>query len=345
MEHRIYKGIARVWGDGPTVMKGYNVEGVARIIKGKWDSFADPVGIGLDATKFDMHVSAAMLEWEHSVYQDLFPGDRRLRKLLRWQVDNVGRGYAEDGKLKYKVRGKRFSGDMNTALGNCLIMCAMVHAYAKVRGVECKLVNNGDDCVVFMERKEEEKFRKDLSVWFLRLGFRMTVEATVDVLERVEFCQMRPVFNGETYVMVRNAHVALQKDSMSTIGLDHYKTLECWLTAVGNGGVAICAGVPVMQEFYQCYVRSGKGRVSRIGDDTSMQTGLALMSIGMEGTYREVTAGARLSAFLAWGITPDEQIALEREFGATTIEYNNPDDIDDTNLYYNSIIHELTVPR
>lgn len=68
IEHRIYKEIAKAFGDGPTVMKGYNVQQVGRICAGKWFSFRNPVAVGLDATKFDMHVSPAVLQWEHEIY-------------------------------------------------------------------------------------------------------------------------------------------------------------------------------------------------------------------------------------------------------------------------------------
>ena len=70
--------------------------------------------------KFDMHVSPAALAWEHSIYTSIFPRDKFLKKLLRWQMNNRGAGYCGDGSLKYSVTGKRFSGDMNTGLGNCL---------------------------------------------------------------------------------------------------------------------------------------------------------------------------------------------------------------------------------
>jgi len=128
VEHDLYAAIRRVYGDGPTVMKGYNVEEIGAIVRGKWRSFTEPVAVGLDATKFDMHVSPAALAWEHGVYREMFGNCRTLRKLLKWQMNNRGAGYCGDGKLKYSVTGKRFSGDMNTGLGNCLLMCAMVYA-------------------------------------------------------------------------------------------------------------------------------------------------------------------------------------------------------------------------
>lgn len=312
VEHKLYKAIGRVYGDGPTVMKGYNVDGIGSIIRGKWRSFAKPVAIGLDATKFDMHVSPAALAWEHSIYQSLFPGDGNLARLLRWQMNNRGAGYCGDGSLKYSVTGKRFSGDMNTGLGNCLIMCAMVYEYSRSRGVHVKLVNNGDDCVVLMEDKDRAKFCEGLDAWFLELGFRMVAEDPVWELHQIEFCQMHPIELGEGCRMVRNIHSAMRKDTMTVHPLTNGPHREKWCHAVGTGGLALTGGVPVMQDFYMAMQRIGRGKESRMALDPTFATGMALMSKGMSARYEEPDAWARVQVFEAWGITPDEQCALEQ---------------------------------
>lgn len=318
LEHRLYRRIARVFGDGPTVMKGYTVEGVARILRGKWDSFADPVAIGLDATKFDMHVSEAMLRWEHSLYEAIYPGHRNLGEMLRWQRHNKGVGYTENGKLRYNVKGKRASGDMNTALGNCLIMCGLVWEYSRQRCVDTKLANNGDDCVVFMERADLPRFVAGLDQWFLDMGFRMTVEEPVDEFERIEFCQMRPITTQRGWVMVRNIPTALRKDALCTMSLDG-KSARKWLGAVGECGLALCAGVPVLQELYVAYCREGDRR-GKMAQAMQLNTGLSRMRGDMESKWLPVTDAARLSVFVAWGITPDEQVALENHFSAWSFD-------------------------
>lgn len=325
IEHTLYSAIARVFGDGPTVMKGYNLEGVARIAKAKWDTFDQPVAVGLDAKRFDMHVTAEMLEhFEHLLYRDVYGySDKELAKLLRWQVDNRGVGYAPDGSLKYRVRGKRFSGDMNTALGNCLIMCGMIWSYARERGVHVKLINNGDDCVVFMESLDLHRFSHGLSQWFIELGFRMTVEAPVYEFEEVEFCQMHPVRCVAGWRMVRNPVTSFEKDSLCTRPIPDWKTLQGWFSAVGDGGVAVASGVPVLQSFYRMYRRWGSGYHNRIL--SGEVTGLQLLSRGLERVEAVVTEEARYSFFLAFHIPPDDQIAIESyldslEFGYQEVE-------------------------
>jgi len=311
VEHRIYDGIRRVYGDGPTVMKGYNVSEIGAIARGKWRSFSSPVAIGLDATKFDMHVSPAALAWEHSIYMEMFDHDPHLKKLLSWQMKNKGAGYCLDGKLKYTVEGKRFSGDMNTGLGNCILMCAMIHAYAESRNVRVKLMNNGDDCTVMMEKEDMTAFNSGLDEWFLDMGFRMVAEEPVFELHKIEFCQMHPIEIGDECRMVRNIPTSLRKDTLTVHNLTNAVLREKWCTAVGIGGLNLTGGVPVMQDFYQAYQRIGCMRMSNITDDPTFATGMKLMSRGMDELYREPTAWTRVQVFEAWGITPDEQVALE----------------------------------
>lgn len=320
VEHELYDAIRRVYRDGPTVMKGFNVDEIGSIARGKWRSFKNPVAIGLDATKFDMHVSPAALAWEHSVYSDLFPGDRMLKKLLRWQMNNRGAGYCGDGKLKYTVTGKRFSGDMNTGLGNCLLMSGMVYAYARSRDVQVKLLNNGDDCVVMMEVDDMAKFNEGLDEWFLEMGFRMVAEEPVYELHQIEFCQMHPIEVGDTCRMVRNIRSTLRKDTMTVHRLTDPTHREKWCTAVGTGGLWLTGGVPVLQDFYQAYQRIGCMRASNMLNDPTFATGMRLMSKGMLEHYREPDAWTRVQVYEAWGLSPDEQVALEQHLQDYVLE-------------------------
>lgn len=345
IEHRIYRSIAKVFnksygGDQPTVIKGYNTRRTAAILHAKWGRFADPICIGLDAKKFDMHVSAAALRFEHDVYLRMYRGDPKLCKLLRKQITNSGKGYCKDGRLKFDIEGIRFSGDMNTALGNCIIMCALVWTWAKRVGVTIELGNNGDDCVIFCERKDEDKFTEGLQEWFNSKGFRMDVEATVDDFEAVEFCQSHPVWNGADYVMCRSMTTALIKDSMCLISLDTSKTFENWCAAVGMCGGSLSTGVPVMQSFYRAFRRSGmnakpsKGFIASIykntgqfermskADKTTILTGDTKVRVGtLSYEVREIEARSRLSFWIAHGITPDDQINLEKYFDSYSIKW------------------------
>jgi hypothetical protein len=327
IEHRLYEEVANVFGDGPTIMKGFNVQRVGRICAAKWHSFRNPVAVGLDATKFDMHVSRWVLQWEHDIYLKIFNGNPLLRTLLNRQMFNDGRGYCADGKLKYKFTGKRCSGDMNTALGNCLIMCAMVWAYAKERGVAIKLMNNGDDCVVFMEADDLAKFNQGLSEWFLELGFRMVAEKPVYALEEIEFCQMHPILTANGWTMVRNIPAAMHKDSLCLLPLRNEKEMREWLGAVGDCGVALTHGVPVASSYYRMMRGEGTKR-TKFGEQLLLHAGARMLSMGIEGVEDTIIPEARYGVWAAWGILPDHQVALEQRFESTQIDYSD-DRVDD----------------
>lgn len=313
LEKRIFNSIAKLFGH-PTVIKGMNAQRSAQVLREKWDMFRDPVAVGLDASRFDQHVSAAALAWEHSIYLECFPERkhrRRLSRLLKHQLKNRCKAVVADGALQYVVSGKRMSGDMNTSLGNCLLMCLLVHAYAAHCGVEVQLGNNGDDCIVFFERCNLGKFMDGLSTWFLEMGFNMAIEEPVSSFDEIEFCQTTPVFDGLGWVMCRNPHTAIVKDSVMLKNWDSDKLFRGWLDAVGTGGLALAGQLPVFQELYAAYVRSGEKReIPR----ELLPWSFRMLKEGVNRKYGDVHPACRASFYWAFGITPDEQLCMERYY-------------------------------
>ena len=326
IEERIYIALGKLFGH-KTVMKGITTTQTAKLINEKWNMFNDPVAVGLDASRFDQHVSRAALEFEHSIYLSCFPQKKHKRKLasiLQLQLENRCSGHTPDGSVKYVTDGTRMSGDMNTSLGNCVLMCMMLKAYSMHCGVAFQLANNGDDCVVFMEKQDLVKFSTGLDRWFLDLGFNMVVEEPSYSMEEIEFCQTRPVFDGDEWVMCRNPWTAIAKDCVlakNPQGVsDAY--LKTWMGAIGTGGMSLTGGMPVFQSFYKLMQRSGlgarrkrKGRSGsrgRINVDVSESLPWYMRSMGggqrVEGV---VTPACRASFYFAFGVTPDEQVALE----------------------------------
>lgn len=320
IEKRIYKMIDKLW-QGSTIMKGLNMTQRGKVILGHWDSFDNPVAVGLDASRFDQHVSEKALEWEHSIYEMFYPGNDELKKLLRWQRANQGSGRCEDGKLHYKIRGKRMSGDMNTALGNCLLMSSMVYAYCDHVGVRAKLVNDGDDCVVFMEKHDLNRFQQNVDEYFTALGFTMVSESPVDVIEQVVFCQAQPVFDGSAYIMVRDPRVAISKDATIITDIPNNKVFKRWCSAVGQGGISMTGGIPVWQEFYSLLYRYSGG--ARPLDHLSMQAGVRIMGRGMDRKSTNISELARVSFYRAFGVIPEAQVAIEEQYRQQTLEFEN----------------------
>lgn len=345
MEKKIYHAISEVWRIGgepdPTVMKGYNADQVACILKTKFDRYTNCACVGLDASRFDQHVSVEALKFEHSVYlASTAPAERgALGRLLSWQLRNKGVVRLSEADVRYIVDGTRLSGDINTALGNCLLMTAMVYAYAHERGVKCSLANNGDDCMVFMDERDEPAFCAGLEEWFLGLGFTMKREPTVYEFEQLEFCQMKPVWTPGGWVMTRSPYKGSAKDGlckkpqMSNLVTG---TLE-WASSVGTAGLSLAGGIPVFQEQYRFMQSLGsqRARVQGYGD---MESGFEFIARGMKREYSEIHPHTRASFYWAWGIPPDQQLAIEAEirsnsFGPTFSVMKSPLDFSPACLY------------
>ncbi len=321
VEHVLYGCIGDIFGS-PTISKGLNVKQVASLLNTKWGRFQHPVAVGLDASRFDQHVSREALQWEHSIYNQWYKHDPKLKWLLQLQLRNRCRGYTRDGKLKYTTDGTRMSGDMNTAMGNCLIMCALVYSFAREMNTPIELLNNGDDCVVIMSKTNLDRFCQSLPSWFTRMGFTMKVEAPVYHMEGIEFCQMHPVWDGQEWIMVRNPSISIAKDSISIKPLESEKLFKKWLGAVGEGGLSLTGGIPIMQEFYCCLERASAGL--RLRNDPTMDTGWWHLTRGMARKYSIVTQEARVSFYLAFGITPDMQVLVENYYRKFVPCWNQP---------------------
>lgn len=321
-EEYLFTAINKLFG-GRTIFKGISADQAGIEMKNIWDTFSDPIGIGMDASRFDQHISRDALEFEHRMWVEMFPPSERktLKRLLSWQIANRGLARCPDGEIRYRVEGCRMSGDMNTSSGNCYIMCATVHNWCARAGIsKFRLANNGDDCMVFMERGSETKFRLGLVEYYRTLGLTMKVEPTVDVLEHVEFCQTRPILIGENYRMIRNLHQSLSKDLHSLNDLQGDGAAAQWVDAVGKGGRVLNDGVPVMMEFFK---RFPTGPTARHNSDLAQSLVEAnKYKFAREGKFLDIppTPQARFSFWLAFNITPDEQIALEHGFPKLSME-------------------------
>jgi len=294
VEADMYTALAEEWGEdgGKVVMKGLTVEEVATEMRKKWNRFSSPTAVGLDASRFDQHVSVDALKWEH--------------------------------KLTYKAEGTRASGDMNTSLGNCIIMCTLVREYLRSIGVRAELANNGDDCLIFMEKSDLYKL-EGLSEWFLRYGFEMEVEEPVFEFEECVFCQMQPVLveaATDTWVMVRQPSTAFAKDALS-LSVSTELGYRQWSYQVGVGGHALYGDMPIFCELYKVYKEQGvpsNANNSAILADSGF---LRLSKVPrVRGDYvGQISDDTRVSFFKAFGYPPSMQIAMEHEIRGMSYQH------------------------
>nr|UUW21104.1 MAG: RNA-dependent RNA polymerase [Sanya tombus-like virus 6] len=301
------RAFTRVFGYR-VVVKGLNAQETADVIVDHWKRYRNPVAVGLDASRFDQHVSADALKWEHSVYNAVFR-DPKLKQLLSWQVVNRCIARVEGMKLEYEA-SCRMSGHPNTGLGNCLIMSSIVLGFLEEYDVDARLVNNGDDCVLILDKSELSKLNRIMR-WALDFGITLKREEPVYEVEHIEFCQAHPVLCANGWRMVRDPRVAMSKDCVSLQDWSTETGIRYWAQAIGTCGLALTRGVPVWQAWYEQLVTLGvqapEGVSERVWD-----CGMGMMAKGVVGC--DVSQEARYSFWKAFGIPPDVQEALEEEY-------------------------------
>lgn len=306
LEPMLYKFLGDLY-QYPAVAKGFDVYQIGDLFNSKWNLFQSPCAIGMDASRFDQHCSKEALQWTHDLYRK-YISDPQFDRLLDAMLVNNGYASCKDGKVKYQVEGRRMSGDMDTALGNCVLMVSMVYCLCKTLGIRHEVMDNGDDLCIIMESVDEEKFRAAVPLWFSSLGFKMKVEPSVYILEQIEFCQMHPVFDGSKWRVVRNP-ICLAKDLVCISG---QTMIAPWLKAIGDGGLSLTAGIPVYQAFYAWLQRFG-GRSNKVKFSKQYQSSgfFRMAQRVVQGGMQEVTTEARESFSRAFGYQFGLQVALE----------------------------------
>lgn len=327
----IYKAINKMFA-GKTVMKGLNADQRGTCFAHAWSRFKKPVAVGLDASRWDQHVSKNMLRFEHTIYNSIFH-DPELARLLEMQLINEGSVRCVDGNIRYTVEGRRMSGDMNTSLGNVLLMCMLVWTYLKRSGFvlgessDVALLNDGDDCVLIFE-SDKLQCLDGLSHWFSTLGFIMKVEKPVYELEHVEFCQAHPIeVDDGVWRMVRDPRKVLSKDTYVVKPINNKMDWDFYRTAIGQCGLSLAGDLPVFFEFYQCLIRgadpsclrSRRNRERALPDD-----GMQRLAHGMKVKYSNPSVRSRVSFCRAFDIWPDEQVALEQAYRNIQLKWSEP---------------------
>jgi hypothetical protein len=212
---------------------------------------------------------------------------------------------------------------MNTGMGNVLQMCLAMKCYIDHIGLNCEFIDDGDDCGLIMEEEHLPKLVGSKE-YFLELGFRMVFEEPVREIEKVVFCGSQPVFVDGEYLMVRDFRAALAKDSCMLRNFDSEKYFNIVKHAVGCGGIALNGGIPILQSFYQSLVRDdvSDGQLQRALRDPSLKMNQSMKLQGMTRHWQEVSEETRYSFWLAFGMTPEEQLALEDYYLNLDVPYS-----------------------
>lgn len=330
IEHKIFEAIDQIanWSigcpeDEKSIMKGLNAVERAEHIRKKWARIPNCVAIGMDASRFDAHVSSEFLHWEHSIYPEAFCNSQErkyLRRLLRMQHLNKCKLKSDTHEISYEIHGTRMSGDMNTSLGNTMIMSCMIIAFVEEIGLtNWGFVNDGDDSVLFVMQSELHLITPNIvEAWFDDMGFTMELEDPVYHLEEIEFCQCNPVRGADGYTMVRKWS-SLAKDATIIKYTNDMPKMLAVIGATGLCGLAISRGVPVVQEFYKAMIRLGESAPQHLLEQELKKLrdegwGIGRLSRTMEAKQKEPSEESRSSFAIANGILPHVQRSMEQYY-------------------------------
>jgi len=287
--------------------KGVNLHDLAADFKKKVANFHNPVFLELDASKFDAHVSVDMLRVTRNLYMRLCrtPKDRQLVGYL-WSRTFTNFGYTRNG-IKYKTWGTRMSGDMDTGLGNCIVMYLLLCEYMKVVEIDkFSLSVNGDDSVIIIEYGDLEK-AKDISM-FKDYGFKMKFQVSF-ALSEMEYCQCKLVETAYGPVMARSPKRILDRGGWSVTKFGKSR-LKDYLLSLGCGEMAINYGLPIGYVLGKLLKQAGYGG-KMMPVDRKRYISYTRQKYWQCDEEAVITPEARLSYFHAFGISPDEQIRIE----------------------------------
>lgn len=264
-----------------------------------WESYNRPVALCADHSSYDAHLTIDKRRFEWAYYEK-FCRSGRLRHLLSLQRYN--RCKTANG-IRYQMEATMCSGDYNTSLGDNVINLAIL-LYA-TRNVRCHILVDGDDSIIIMDQSDRPFFDNCFSSAGLTTKAEWVFEKAL-----VDFCQSRFVQLAHGSSFVRNPYRVWSKSAYTCKTYpDHV-----WprlVKAVGLCELACNRGVPVLQEYAKMLVRaSGKARVLQ----HDLQELLAHRNVAMIFSELPVDNRARLGFFEAFGIPPQQQLALELWF-------------------------------
>lgn len=308
IEHHLYRLKSETTGL-PLLAKGLCPRRRGEVIAKIWDTFEEPVAVSFDGSRWDQHVADSILKIEHDFYTRI-NSCAIFARLLKEQLKN--KCTTQQG-FRYSVKGGRMSGDMNTALGNCLLMLLMCFAYLKSLMIRHEVLDDGDDVLVFFEKRHLQKVLDTCHAAFLSFGQEVKVENIAHRLEDIVFCQASPVRVGGSWVMVSDWKKIVSQSTSGTRYWQEPKTRLDMAYSVGQCLLALYPGVPIIQTYAQQLCSFG-GKMNQAIHDTDWMfkvkpTG-ASKKLG-ELCAEVITPDTRLSFCEAYDVDPVQQMLIE----------------------------------
>nr|WKV33538.1 MAG: RNA-dependent RNA polymerase [Riboviria sp.] len=298
--------------NGRLMAKGCTQQQRAALVHAAWNALENPVQLALDCSRFDAHCSRKLLLLEHLFYRKCNRSNK-FATLLQWQLDNVG--YTTDG-IRYTCSGRRMSGDMNTSVGNCVLMIAMLSAAMhemRIPKAHWRMVDDGDDCCLIVEQRHEALITAQITDIFATYGHELKIESTSTTIETVRLCSCSPITVVNTPTMVQEPSRCIGK---ARVHLRPYtgRHLTKYTATVGQCLLSINVGVPILQALACLLRRSDKDIYPDI-------PGTFLYSVQPDFKLAQpiqVDIRSRISFANAFRISLEDQIHIEQSYNHIT---------------------------
>jgi hypothetical protein len=224
-----------------------------------------------------------------------------------WKQTYVNKGRTKAG-LRYKTRGTRMSGDMDTGLGNSIIMYLMLSQYLKTAGVRGSILVNGDDSLVVISRSSLHKVM-DISI-FKTFGFSMKFEVAYDI-QQAEFCQSRLVWTDYGPAMALNPLRCINRLAWTTKKYSSRHARQ-YVHTVALCNRAAHWGMPILYPLADAMKKLVKSEKEILMSTFDYEWKEMLRRWWRDKRAATISIDTRLSYEQAWGISVHQQEQLER---------------------------------
>lgn len=156
-----------------------------KLLKSRYNYYTE-----LDHTSFDAHVTVEMLKLTHVFYRACYYHNGELRRLSMKTLNNSCKTRWGE---KYKVKGTRMSGDVDTSLGNSLINYAILKECLSRLKIDGDVIVNGDDSILFTNQAIGGGFSELLK----KFNMESKISKTSTNIHKIEFCRTKYVIRSD----------------------------------------------------------------------------------------------------------------------------------------------------
>jgi len=289
----------------PFLAKGKSSLRLASMFLEMASRFRNPVVLALDQSAFDGHISTCLKKLENRAFRQMQVKDQLLHRLL--QVQERKLSTVRIGGKKHSLRfNGRCSGDPQTGCGNSLIMAVTCRAIFEN---DFELYVNGDDTNVIMEAEDLDYALASISK-FDAFGLNCRVEGVFRDMEKVFWCQCYLTQCIDGWRWIRNWQRVLDTILIN----EEYSKLN-WrnlMKGIAIGEASTNPGQPIISPVCE-YIVNWNLKVHKLGKPIPTYQRWELEGCPSSGALCfEVTAQSRFLFEERYGISPSEQISMEK---------------------------------